>query len=310
MGRWRTARGSGDFSEDYVTEVLRHGDFLDSGLPLFDSEELTDTLLRLYLGLTVDGWAAERGCPFPVDCVGQLYTRGLWLPCVPRVVLAGQVDVRNDGVPDFAAIPLQMGDNVPFAFAVAQRVPRLPRGWAGQPGATAHVLGGILGQPQHREREVRRSFDGCADYMEWRGWYLSVVGDRVLPARGLGDFPHGAPAAGVARMASAALQVVADFRHLWTVETEEQPLSSDTRTPLRLGVDAALVKSLFYARQAPRTETGRRRPILHWVDAHKRRLKAGIDVDVREHLRGVRQFEMDGFPFRITSPDPLHGKPA
>ena len=95
---------------------------------------------------------------------------------------------------------------------------------------------------------------------------------------------------------------ITDSRHLWRVETAERVVGGRHKTPLRLGVSVEHVKSLFYARQAPLTESGRRRPILHWVRAHQRRIAAGIDIDVRKHLRGIEAFEMDGFAFRITQP--------
>ena len=68
------------------------------------------------------------------------------------------------------------------------------------------------------------------------------------------------------------------------------------------GIYESQIKSLFYARKLPMTTTGRKKPILHWVKAHQRRIKEGIDIDIRKHLRGESKFEMNGTRFSIVSP--------
>lgn len=67
-------------------------------------------------------------------------------------------------------------------------------------------------------------------------------------------------------------------------------------------VNEKQIKSLFYARDLPLLATGRRRPILHWVSAHARRMKNGTEVAVNEHLKGISKFEMHGTAFQITQP--------
>lgn len=62
------------------------------------------------------------------------------------------------------------------------------------------------------------------------------------------------------------------------------------------------VKSLFYARSLPVSETNRKRPILHWVSSHQRRIREGVEVNVREHLRGADVFEMGGARYKILTP--------
>jgi hypothetical protein len=96
----------------------------------------------------------------------------------------------------------------------------------------------------------------------------------------------------------------ADSRYLWIANTSED-IGYGQNNPLkfRLGLNKEHIKSLFYARSLPVTETGRKRPILHWVRSHQRRLREGIDVDVSAHLRGVFAFEMDGLNFEITQPN-------
>jgi hypothetical protein len=87
-----------------------------------------------------------------------------------------------------------------------------------------------------------------------------------------------------------------DRRYLWNVAAKEGIAKAT------FGVYPEQIKSLFYAREMPMTETGRKRPILHWVASHQRRLKNGIDIDIEKHLRGVNEFVYQGTKFIITRP--------
>lgn len=112
--------------------------------------------------------------------------------------------------------------------------------------------------------------------------------------------------AGFCHLGATVLNAWADRQHLWNVRTTE--LVYNRPTPVTIGTSADRIKSLFYARSLPLTESGRKRPILHWVRAHERRLQAGIDIDVTQHLRGTDKFEMGGFAFEITNPVKLSPK--
>ena len=95
---------------------------------------------------------------------------------------------------------------------------------------------------------------------------------------------------------SLTIGLYEDRKYLWNVTAKE---SSAKAT---FGVYPEQIKSLFYARELPMTETGRKRPILHWVAAHNRRIKSGIDIDIEKHLRGVNEFVYQGTKFSITRP--------
>lgn len=84
-------------------------------------------------------------------------------------------------------------------------------------------------------------------------------------------------------------------------------LASDI-SPIDLGCSRSEVKSLLYARQAPMTEAGRKRPILHLVASHRRRMKEGIEIDIDEFLRGTREIEMGGQLFQVRAPQELEEK--
>jgi hypothetical protein len=96
--------------------------------------------------------------------------------------------------------------------------------------------------------------------------------------------------------ATAVLSFQADTRYLWNV-TAKEGIAKAT-----FCVYPEQIKSLFYSREMPLTETGRKRPILHWVAAHQRRIKNGIDIDIEKHLRGITEFTYQGTKFTITRP--------
>lgn len=63
------------------------------------------------------------------------------------------------------------------------------------------------------------------------------------------------------------------------------------------------VKELFKLREEPKTDTGRKRPIIHWVCKHLRSLPVNFGyVEIPEYLRGITEFDIDGFHVKIKSP--------
>lgn len=95
------------------------------------------------------------------------------------------------------------------------------------------------------------------------------------------------------------LQIVDDFQHQWRITA----VNNDTK--VTVGAYAENVKSLLYARTLPMTPSGRKRPILHAVRAHRRRLKEGTEIDISKFLRGTREIEMDGTLFKVDAPEKL-----
>lgn len=89
---------------------------------------------------------------------------------------------------------------------------------------------------------------------------------------------------------------VQDMRNQWIITAHNEV------STVSVGAYADVVKSLLYARQAPLTSTGRKRPILHLVQAHKRRIREGIDIDIRSFIRGVQEIEMDGIKYSVHVP--------
>lgn len=98
---------------------------------------------------------------------------------------------------------------------------------------------------------------------------------------------------------SIALQAIADQRFCWTITAQEKFARA------RIGCMREEVKSLLYARSLPMTETGRKRPILHLVESHKRRMKNGIDIDIVSFLRGEQVVEIGGTVFKVSAPESI-----
>ena len=60
------------------------------------------------------------------------------------------------------------------------------------------------------------------------------------------------------------------------------------------------VFDFFALREAPLTESGRRKALIHWVSEHLRRTKTNKQSTVRNHYRGITEFTMDGLTVKVT----------
>lgn len=98
-------------------------------------------------------------------------------------------------------------------------------------------------------------------------------------------------------LASLSLQAQDDRLCSWVITAQEQGAKA------HLGCDREEIKSLLYARSLPMTATGRKRPILHLVEAHKRRLRNGTDIDVTGFLRGQQSVQIGGTLFTVRPPE-------
>ena len=99
-----------------------------------------------------------------------------------------------------------------------------------------------------------------------------------------------------------AIQFHNDRRFCWQIKAEE------TKARVYLGCGINEIKSLLYARSLPQTATGRKRPILHLVNAHQRRMKNGTDIDVTAFLRGIQTVEIGGTKFTVIPPKVMREK--
>jgi hypothetical protein len=95
---------------------------------------------------------------------------------------------------------------------------------------------------------------------------------------------------------STAMQFIADSRFTWSITASEKEAKTT------LGCTQEEIKSLMYARTLPLTVTGRKRPILHLIESHKRRLKNGIEIDIVPFLKGTQIVDINGTAFKVNPP--------
>jgi hypothetical protein len=305
-----------NYAFDRAIRAKLDPDFMWFGQDIFKAEDLIDRAYRVFCNLLVEQIVgAPGGNVHQLMADGHaLLVHGSYLPCVRRPTYKAEVDRRNDGLPDYAGVNNfkrdSAGELVCYTYQV-RRLDRFPRGIAPVVPGEPFRLVEWSRQGAGSNRSLRRR-GAVGDTLQAHHFYFTVPDDdRIVHAihTGIPDDYSAQWHAAMAAWPAIVFNSWADRRFLWQVETSEQ-LTDWVRTPLILGVDESHVKSLFYARSLPVTESGRRRPILHWVRAHERRLAEGIDVDVCRHLRGITEFDMDSMHFQITSPDKQAEKEA
>lgn len=95
---------------------------------------------------------------------------------------------------------------------------------------------------------------------------------------------------------SAAMQFTADRRFIWSITASEK------NAKVTLACTKEEIKSLLYARSLPQTETGRKRPIMHLIESHKRRLRNGTEIDIVPFLKGTQIVDINGTTFTVNAP--------
>lgn len=208
-------------------------------------------------------------------------------------IVESAIDLENDGLLDFGAFTDIIDpfaridvDNVLFGAYVdmnwVRRIKHLPPGYKPIYGYAYYTLISWIPRLDEKPNLLKRYI--CLDRS---GRFAIVEKDLKIRYDDKGAF--------TARFA-ATYTYWADRKYLWNVET------NDETAKVTFGVYPEQIKSLFYSRDLPLTETGRKRPILHWVSAHQRRIKEGIDIDIEKHLRGCTEFIFNGTSFKITRP--------
>ncbi|WP_349970956.1 hypothetical protein [Pseudomonas caspiana] len=237
--------------------------------------------------------------------MGFIRKIGPYIPSTDRFIIAPsttgvgdwEFDVTNDPLPTLGCIGYTKTKQTPpdeyggfFQTTYVRKVTSLPKTWHKRSGGQLYEM--IIAASENDFIEGERSFfcitrEGkvvaCEQRFEIAGRYKTSH-DLTTPENEL---------RGREARASIALQFIADSRYCWTIEAREASCLA------RLGSMPEQIKSLLYARSVPLTETGRKRPILHLVAAHQRRLKNGIDVDITGFLRGVQTVEIGGTYFTV-----------
>jgi hypothetical protein len=225
----------------------------------------------------------------------KIKKRGCYFPSNDRIALLGEIDIKNDGVPDICFITSDAKSSAIegeyLRHIYARKIPSLPRSFISHVNKYVYEIIYITftfdGKTHFVKSFVTMDGDGKIYDPFVRGEYGKLVSFAWKNENGDSrdvDF------------LSLAIQLHSDKRFLWNV------CANEGNAKATFGCYEEEVKSLFYARELPLTETGRKRPLLHWVNSHQRRIKSGIDIDIRKHLRGNEEFVFNGTKFTITNP--------
>lgn len=248
------------------------------------------------------------GCYFtPEDrvIIGNLNEQGI-------ATETQQLDIINEGRPDraiwcdtkFDNTEGMMRDGSYIEINYLERVPKLPHPIKTKHEGRAYRIISVWGRNDCIEGHVHHiviSSDGHINDTYWTRPNYDPVTKRcpieIVNAKNCQSQEESQRAESTSTvLASTIVQYYQDRRFLWNV-TANEGIAKAT-----FGVYPEEVKSLFYSRELPMTETGRKRPMLHWVAAHNRRMKSGIDIDIEKYLRGINEFVYKGTKFTITRP--------
>ena len=315
-----------DASRDaYINRLVEDKTKKNSGL--FDNDDLEDILIKA-VSLQYDtnlkhhpgSLSAPVKCKLS-DCLSELRSVGVSVSPENRLLLRNDwIDTRVDSFPDAACffdywseqkdeygedpslVPRgwtqdRHKDHKYYASAYfIKRINRIPPFWRcdGVPQYHYWLYSYRTGEKIYDIWRTFGAFD--ADGKPLITYYMDkIYDDRNYRGSSLIK-RYGKTKEYFSEVVSLVIQQYNDNQYLWNVSAIE----GDAK--INVACYKENIKSLFYARQLPVTETGRKRPILHWVRAHKRRLKEGVDIDIQKYLRGVTEIEMDKTKFIISSP--------
>lgn len=277
----------------------QHEFFLADQFPL-DDEEIADTAINAMLLVMNNSTRATTNKMTRIEDYAPLVVSGVRFPWKDRVALSNWIDTLNDDLPRFTSIGLTRRAKSIFAQAVGCATVD----FKSLPTFAKVALRGA--DAVYRATYIK-GFDGLSRGMACRGsndietvidgGYAGVMPDGYV----VGVDDYGRMSKWHGSLLAYAVSIYNDRRYFWEVTATEE-FWDEYPAKAMFSIDEEYIKSLFYARSVPLTATGRLRPILHWVSSHKRRLKEGIDIDVKKHLRGIDSFVMHGVNFGITEP--------
>jgi hypothetical protein len=286
--------------------------------PYWETDEFEDLVARSLIGLYETKVKEEKKGPKSSRFDKELFDRvkrfGCFFPANNRVVMlqfdennkasfVQSIDMLNDGLPDKAIITQtndEMIEEYLWSFFI-ERVPFLPAPYTSKLKGKTYRVNQIYFGNQHVSgcgTYVRINSSGAIASCYIPGQFKDPITKRNIafenrphmdePMEGALDF--------YSTWTSVTIQSYQDRLHLWNVQAKEGIANAT------FSVYPEQIQSLFYARDLPVAATGRKRPILHWVNAHNRRMKSGVEVDIDQYLRGQNEFVMNGTKFIITNP--------
>lgn len=227
--------------------------------------------------------------------------RGIYIPGSKRNYWNGYVDPVDFPLPNAGCVYVDSGSPEMFEFVTIKRLSKLPHKVVCQCKKPEYIYKFIF---VHVKRDrVELPHCNVAYFCIDKDGAVHVAFDlkklRYENYRPEDIIKH--DVRNLSNYSAGAISLLADRRYLWNIRTTES-MGPVGDAIIDFGVEEEMVKSLVFARDEPLTMAGRKRPILHWVAAHKRRIEMKIDVDVRKHLRGITEFKIEGLNFEITNP--------
>lgn len=294
---------------------LRTDDDEPLGATSWNNEEFEDWVCRALIASherRLIKIKQDRAVVIKKPCLKSIRQHGIFIPAGDRLInstIDGQgrfsFDTHNDPLPKrgIFARSCSLGhaadwiENIYMLVVFVERTTRMPKGWSTEePGKIYSVKEIAFGDRGYagKEHYVTVSADGAITAC--RLFRERMACDTRGGFRILGVGTNETSKSDMSLSASAALQFQADRRFTWSID------AYDGGARVNLGCTKEEVKSLLYARTAPVTPSGRKRPIMHLVQSHRRRMASGIDVDVTSFLRGTQEIEIDGTLFRVRAP--------
>lgn len=271
-------------------------EFAEYGFDILDSEELTNNIYVFFVDMMAKQYSAcaYKHHDLNISDIGLIYLKGVYIPCVKRISFTREIDLVNDGLPDTlcaANVDKQKANDCTTAILI-RPINRHPYEFLFPPGVIKKYRMVALYPSDEKEGEMH------VDHVYFGINHLGHVIAPILKGRGPQQAYYQAQ---VQIFPSLAMNACADSKYLWLAKCQED-IGMKIDFKLVLGLNPEHIKSLFYARSLPVTETGRKRPILHWVRAHQRRIKEGIEIDISTYLRGITEVTLDGLSFEIIQP--------
>lgn len=285
-----------------------------TSVSILDSEDLIDTAYNGLLHCLE--WFPGGGTTIPCVVVTgnksslkemdhfYSFIDGIYYPGIKRNYWYGSFDIHVDDVPDHCCVWVDTEKHSSLEYVVVNKVRQFPPkvSCGIKEKNIAHIFKTSYVAMPDRNREI------IPDPLVYVSYFAMEKDGSIWTAIDMRKFREYNPHSMTffdnndgAHFGPGALSLTADQKYLWMVETKEKT-NWGVDAKVKFGLDAEMVKSLFFARESPLTETGRKKPILHWVSEHKRRIKENIEIDIEKYLRGTTTMFMGNMEFNITSP--------
>lgn len=280
----------------------------DDGADYWMQEDFEDAIARGIIAFYESEIKKNRGA-FPSDRVNssdlaRARSVGFYVPGKARIVLADGFDTRNDPMPTFGTVLFPHDEkNGPKFYEgyckliTLRQLTSFPKGIFRRGPGLPYEAVWIFPTNEGKVEGERGFFSLDRDGKPHAAERVHQDGNQMWRRTEIRQFEH--DPSKKAEYENAGLyitQLIADERHTWRIEAIEK------QARIRIGCEREEVKSLLYARDLPLTASGRKRPVLHLVHSHRRRMKSGVDVKIDEFLRGTREVEMDGTKFKVHPP--------